>query len=801
MNESMIKNYLKIALRTIRRHPSYSLLNISGLALGMASALLILLYVQDELSFDRYHDNSDRIYRIINLDMDDGDYEGIAKVNGPWAQAAVEAVPEVEVATRFTFFGQALIENEAVREYQGGGFFADSVVFDIFDFEFIVGNPQTALLQPQSIVLTEEMASIYFGDGEALGQTLEVDNSSENTLTGAYTVTGVIKNVPEQSHFTFRYLVSMSTYRHPDMTDWVLWNQFYTYVLLNEGTSPESAAATFASVLPQHYAEDQIDNYNPAFQPLVDIHLHSNLFREIAVNGDARYVYIFSCIAFFILLIACINFINLSTAQSTKRNKEVGIRKVSGANRYVLIRQFLSESFLLSLFSIILAVGVALFFLNTFNELTGKALISSQLIQGPFVLGLVGLWIVVSFLAGGYPALLLSSFKPAAILKGRSSGTGHSMLRKGLVVFQFAISAFLIIATGIVLQQVDYMQTKKLGFNQEQLINFPIRDDALRGQADAVKQALLQHPTITHVSVSGNMPGGGDWGIPLQPEGIAQDDIPPTRILAIDEDFVETFQMEVAVGRDFSSERPAERELGYIINQEAAKQYGWDNPLEKTIAMPAIGRAPGPVIGVVEDFHFRSMREEIGPMVMFAPPQGWFSVYSVRVAPGQVEEALTHLETVVAGFDPEHPFTYSFFDERFGQLHAEEARMGELMKYFAFLGIVIACMGLLGLAVFIAQQRTKEIGIRKVLGASVRQVTFLLTKEFTSWVIAGFILAVPFAYLAGHQWLEGFVYQAKMSIWIFLGAGIMALLIAWLTVGVQSIRAALTDPVKALKYE
>ena len=797
----MLRNHLKIAFRNMRRHSGYASLNILGLTLGIGSALLILLYVQHELSFDRYHQQADRIYRLVNTGPNDADYAGIAKVNGPWGPTMRDEVPEVEDMTRFVFFGQALMEREDVRAYQPGGFFADSSVFDIFDFKFISGDPVSALSQPRSIVLTKSLSRVYFGDEDPVGREIHIDNASSNTMIGFYTVTGVLEDIAHNSHFTFRYLVSMGSYHHPDMNDWIVWNQFYTYVLLQEGVDAASVSDKFAAVLSQHLTADELETNIPYLQPLTSIHLQSALFREISVNGNATYVYIFAGIAFFILLIACINFINLSTARGVWRAKEIGIRKVSGAHRTALIWQFMSEAFLLTTFALASALFLAYSFLDGFNLLIGTQLDLAQMLEGKFLLGLVLLWISVSVVSGSYPALVLSRFKPAAAIKGNIKGGANQWMRKGLVVFQFAISAFLIIVTGVVLQQVSFIQHRNLGFTPEQLVTVPIRNDVFRSSADLVKNQLLSHTGVIDVAVSGNLPGGGDWGIPIRPEGIPEDEIPDTRIMAVDEDFIETFDMELVTGNGFSKERPAENAIGYLMNEEAVRQYGWQDPLGKSIAMPAIGREAGPILGVVKDFHFRSMQEKIGPLVFFRPPDSWFSIYSIRVSHDQLTEALAHIEETWNTFDPEHPFTYSFLDQQYGALHSAEQRTGDILTRFAFLAILISCIGLFGLTTFSVTQRTKEIGVRKVIGATIVQITWLLTKDLTGMVCLGLAVAIPTALLATNQWLASFAYRISLGWEVVAIAGVLILLITILTVGFHTVRAGMTNPVDALRYE
>ncbi len=789
----MLKNYLKIALRNFRRHKVTSFINIVGLAIGIACAALILLYVRHELSYDRYHKNKDRIYRLVSK-VQGASYEAVAKVPGPWSIEAKKSFPEIQHVARFVFFNEILVRRGEKRFYESGGFYADSTVFEVFSFSLLKGNPQTALVPPNAIVVTEAFAQKYFGDKEPLGQTLTFDNQNQ------YLVTGVIRNVPAHSHFTFDFLVSMATYANPRRDNWE-WLQFYTYLLLAPGSSPQAVADKFPALLRQHVEANIASNYTPYLQPLTDIHLRSQLFREMQANSDIAYIYIFSAVGFFILLIACINFMNLTTARAATRAREVGVRKVTGADRGQLIKQFLGESILVCGFALLLAMVVIDLLLPAFNFLTGRELAVDYFADKIFSLSLIGLALLVGAVSGSYPAFVLSGFKPVNVLKGKLPQSSRTWLRQGLVVFQFAISAFLMIATGIVYNQLDYIQNKRLGFNAEQLVIIPIRDEAIRLKYETIKHELLQHPNIVSVAASSNLPGGSDWGIPCEPEGIPPDQVPPIRMLVVDQDFISTFQMKLAAGRSFSKDHPTEATAAFMINEEAAKQLGWSDPLGKTIAMSRIQRPAAPVIGVLKDFHFRSMHEKIGPIMFFIPPPDWFTVFSVRIRPDHVAETLAFLERKWTALDPSRPFDYTFFDEQFGQLHLAEQRIGQLLGYVAVLAIFIAGLGLFGLAAFTAQQRTKEIGVRKVLGASVGGLVLLLSKDFTKLVLIGFIVAAPLAYYAMNRWLADFAYRVEIGIGVFVLAGLLALAIAWLTVSYQSIKAALANPVEALRYE
>ncbi len=790
----MLKNHLKIALRNLRRHKIISLINMIGLAIGMACAALILLYVRHELSYDQYHQNKNRIYRLVSK-VQGASYEAVAKVPGPWAIAAQKDFPEIEQIARFVFFNETLVSRGEKRFYENGGLYADSTVFEVFSFRLLQGDHQTALTQPNTVVVTEALAQKYFGEENALGQTLTFDNQNQ------YQVTGVMANVPANSHFTFDYLVSMASYNNPRRESWQ-WLQFYTYLLLKEGASPAAVAEKFPDLLRRHVEAATAANYAPYLQPLTDIHLRSNLFREMQANSDVAYIYIFSAVAGFILLIACINFMNLSTARASTRAREVGVRKVTGADRWQLIKQFLGEAILVSFAALLIALVCIDYLLPVFNTLANRQLAVDYFQDYFLVIGLLGMTLLVGVMSGIYPAFVLSSFKPVNVLKGKLPSSSRARLRQGLVVLQFAISAFLMIATGVVYNQLAFIQNKKLGFNEEQLVIIPIRDEAMRQKYETVKQALAQHPNVVSVSASANMPGGSDFGIPYEPAGIPRDNIPPARILVVDHDFIQTFQMEMAAGRSFSKDHLTDATAAFIINEEAAKQLGWsDEPLGKMIAMPNIQRDASPVIGVLKDFHFRSMREKIGPLLFFIATPDWYSVLSVRLRPENMAETLTFLERQWAAFDPIHPFTYTFFDEGFAQLHQAEQQIGALLRYVSILAILIACLGLFGLAAFTAEQRTKEIGVRKVLGASVGSVTLLLSKDFTKLVLIGFIAAAPLAYYAMNRWLENFAYRIDIGWGVFALSGLLALTVAWLTVSYQSIKAALANPVEALRYE
>lgn len=788
----MLKNILRTALRSILRHRNYSLIAISGLAVGFACCTIAFLYVQHETSYDRYHQHSSRIYRLTNHAAIEN-YGGIAKVNGWWGRLAAESLPEVENMTRFVILGQTLVTHQDKSFYETSGLYADSTVFDVFSFRILYGSATGALTQPNTIVVTEGFAEKYFGTSDVVGKTLMLNTDRP------VVVTAVIENVPSNSHFTFSFLLPARDYGPLEPTNRPRGNQYYTYLLLKPGVDANSIAPKFEDVLRTHLEPEQFANAHPALQKLTDIHLHSNLFRELATNSDVSYIYIFGGIGLLVLIISSINFINLSTVRAMLRTKEVGIRKSNGAARIQLVVQFLSESVLLCVVALMLSFVFTSLGLPIINETLNKEL-AIHFDDVLFIAGSFAVCILVGVIAGSYPALFLANLKPARVLKGTVQKQGKNYLRDTLVSAQFAISAFLIVSVTVIYYQLTFIQEKKLGFQPSEVITIPITDPVFREKADAIKSQLLKHPSIESVSLSGNLPGGSDWGIPYVPEGFEPENTPSMRILAADADFVSTFRMELKAGRDFSRDIIGDT-AAYIINEEAARQLGWADPLGKRIAMPGMGRTRGPVVGVVKDFHFRSLKEKIGPVMLIVPPSGWMLYYNVRIKTDQLEEALTAIETTWTSFDSAHPFAFTFFDETYGKLYAAERQLGKLVGYFTLIAIMLACMGLFSIAAFTTQQRTKEVGIRKVLGASISSITLLLSRDLVRLVVIGFAVAAPVGYYLMQQWLNGFAYRIDISWKIFLASGMATLLLAWIAVSIKVIGAATANPVDSLKTE
>lgn len=810
----MLKNYLKIALRNLRKHKAYSFINIAGLAIGIGCCALIMLYVQDELSFDRFHKNADRIYRVALSAAVGGTPINSATTSAPMAATLLAEYPEVRAAVRFWDIGRVLISYENNRFYEDGFLFADSSAFQVFTFSLLSGDPQTALAQPNSVVLTEKMAHKYFGNENPLGKFLRYDNRVD------YKITGVLKNIPRQSHLQFDFLASLLTQPRSQSPVWIS-NSYYTYLLLQDKYAPQQLEAKFPALV-KKYVAPQIEQaigksfeeaiaagakYDFYLQALPSIYLHSAAENDLAVTSDRKYVYILTAIAIFILLIAGINFMNLATARSSNRAKEVGLRKVLGSERRQLIKQFLGESILLSLLALLIAIFLIEMLLPLFNNLAGKELslrFSGNLF---FICGLVGIALLIGTGAGIYPAFVLSAFQPAAVLKGSlRSGAKNPWLRSTLVVLQFAISIVLLVGTGVAFQQLQYMKNKRLGFTKEQVVVLPIETRAGQQQYESFRQELLRDPNVVAVGATSSVPGRVDNDTVYRPEGVSNEVIFSLKVMRVSEDFLPALQIDMAAGRGFSREFVSDTTEAFVINEAAAHYMGMtpESAVGKRLTEVAAGANneddQRTIIGVVKDFHYESMHQEIKPLVMSISPSD-YQYITVRVRPENIAATLATLQEKWQAFEPGYPPRYFFLDEDFGRLFTAEARQSKIFGHFTVLAIGIACLGLFGLASFIAEQRTKEIGVRKVLGASVQQVIVLLSKDFTRLVAIAFILAAPVAYFVMNNWLQDFAYRTPLSPTVFVLAGVLALLIAWLTVSYQAIKAALTNPVEALRYE
>ncbi len=815
----MLRNYLVVAVRNLIRNRAFSAINITGLALGLATCLLIGLYVGHELSYDRFHEKANRIVRVVFRGTMNGEQMREAVVMAPVAATLKANYPEVEAVTRIRDDGRPRVTYGGKQFSEEKLAYVDPNFFDVFTLPMRKGDPRTALLRPNTLVLSATTARKYFGDADPLGKVLTFKGSG-----AVFTVTGVMDDVPGNSHFHFDLFASMAGY--PDATDdnWLRSN-FYTYVVLPAGYDYRRLQAKMPQVVERYMgpALEKMTGTSLAqfrkngndiglfLQPLTSIHLYSDLKpqTELEPGGDARYVYVFGAIAVFMLLLACINFTNLSTAGAAKRAKEVGVRKVMGSARGALVRQFLTESALLTGLSLALALVLVYAALPLFNQFSGKTLHLDLLGTPWFLVGLVGLGALVSLLAGGYPAFFLSSFQPIATLKGGAGrlGTGRRSvsLRSGLVVFQFFVSVSLIIGTVVVYQQLRYIQHTRLGYDKEQVL--VVQGTWMLGEQNErlFQRKLLEDTRVVNASISGFLPAGpsNNGLVTVNPDG-NEGRMTRVAFFGVDHRYLPTLGMQVAAGRNFSPDFPTDS-MAVLINETTARTFGWTkDPLQHAIElppMPGSGNAVRKyqVVGVVRDFHFRSLHEQIGPLVMFLSSNSGSIVAKVRTA--DVSGLVASLKKQWSAFGTGEPFRYSFLNESYQATYQAELKTGQILALFAGLTVFVACLGLFGLAAFTAERRTKEIGVRKVLGASVTSIVALLSRDFLKPVAVAIGLASPVAWYAMHRWLEDFAYRTAIGWWVFVVAGLAAVVIALLTVSYQSVKAALTNPVKSLRNE
>jgi len=818
----MFKNYLKIALRNIGRHKGYSFINIAGLAIGMAVCILILMFVRAELSYDTHHEHKDRIYRIERQWFAaDGSVRGeLCSVAPSFIPLLEEEFPEMEHIVRMYGSGDTLItfgENNFVEERL---YFAEHDIFEVFTIPVVKGNPQTSLKDPNSIVLSESMVQKYFGDEDPMGKVMKVGSSRED-----YQVTGVMKDMPENSHIHFNFLASFITLkgRYPyyrDESDYFFGssnfsdNVTYTYMRLAWDADSGEVAARIPGFIDRHlptYESESGDIIYPSqwnnliLRKVTDIHLHSHTNNELEANSDIRYVTLFTLIAIFILIIACINFMNLSTARAVKRAREVGLRKVVGANRRLLTAQFLGESLLIALLAMALALALVSILLPYFSAFSGHELSLGLLTNAVGFLILAGVFLITGLAAGLYPAVYLSAYKPATILRGElTRGTRGAIMRKVMVVFQFAISAALIISVGVVFKQMRFLQNANLGFQRENIVLIP-SDSVVLQNWQEIKNELLKNPRILAATLSKRAPSGRLLDAPGFRAQINEEmvdgsfSMPHNRV---EHDFFKTYSMKIVAGRDFSMDFPTDENEAFILNETAVRRLGLKSP-EDAVGLPMETRAPnlsGRVIGVVADFNYESLHHEIVPMLTYIRV-GQTNTVSMRIAAGNIQETIAYVQGIWDRFHPGYPVSYTFLDDRLNALYRNEMRMMEMFGYFSMLAIFIACLGLFGLASFTTEQRTKEIGVRKVLGATVSKIIILLSREFAKWVLVANIIAWPIAYFVMNTWLDNFAYRINIGWTAFILTAMLTSMIALLTVSYQSVKAALANPADSLRYE
>lgn len=777
---TMFSNYFKIAFRNFLRHKAYTFINISGLAIGIACCIMIMLWVQDELSYDRFHENADDLYVAT--------FSNGSKVT-PTALSPYlkEEYPEVIHASRYSGQGRNLLKYKDKDIYQEGGIMVDPDFLKMFTIPFLKGNPETALDDPHSILLSEEVALKLFGTSDPINQTLNYNTSLDMK------VTGVFKDYPDNSHMSFQYLIptALAMTYNENFTTWD-YNNIRTYVQLQKNTPVKSVDAKITDVVERHRPQDK---RSMSLQPITRVHL--NPFYSS--GGTILYVYLFSALAFFILLIGCINFINLTTARSTNRAKEVGIRKTVGAFRSHLIRQFFGESLIMTLNASVLAIGLVCLFLPMFNDLTGKSFTWKLLIQQMIVLGILGIIFLTVMMAGSYPSLLLSRFQPVKVLKGKlMTSMKGALFRKVLVVLQFSLSILLILGSLMIFRQVQYLRARDVGYDRDNIVYFGI-GTRFRQNIETIKTEWLSHSNIIGVTLTDIAPyrwqsnaGFGDvhW------EGKTHQQVKMVMV-SVDYDYLETIGLNMAQGRFFSKEFSTDASAAYVVNQAAVRAMEMDEPIGKELKVWDMSKR---IIGVVEDYHFESLHNEIIPMAMRIDPR-WHNQACIRISPNRIPDTLAFLENTWKEIYPEYPFEYRFLDETIQNQYRSEQAIGKLVTVFTVLALFISCLGIFGLSSFTAEQRTKEIGIRKVLGATVSSIIKHISKEFVLLVVISNVIIWPLAYFLLNRWLQTFAYRISIGWWPFVLTGIAVLVVSLLTVSWQIIRAATANPVESLRYE
>ncbi|MCE7991486.1 MAG: FtsX-like permease family protein [Roseivirga sp.] len=819
----MFKSYIKIAFRNLLKHKGYSFINIFGLTLGLVTSTLIFLYVQDELSYDRMHADADRVYRLENWSMYNGEENHWAATQGFLIPDVTQRYAEIETATRLMMTGAPMTFSTDNNFYSEEDiFYVDSTFFDVFSFEAIHGDIKTALDAPDKIILTEATAIKYFGKTDVVGDLIKRQNTP-------FKVSAVVENAPHNSHFSFDMLMPMSEIhrRNPNLVNGRGPAVFYSYIKVLETASADQLQAKMDDDI---YEIRNIRNQAGEIAPveglsvrqlmtaLTDIHLYSNAEKELASNGDAQYVYIFSTVAFFILLIACFNYMNLATARSTKRSKEVGMRKVLGAEKGQVFAQFLGESFFFTLLAMIIALVIVVLTIPAFNDFTGKLISQNILLNGPLMLGLAGVFLIVGLLSGFYPSLFLASFKPLKALKSNVlAGKGSNAtlyLRRGLVILQFGISIFLIVGASTVYNQLQYIQGKDLGFDKEQVVVIKLPGRGAVQNLETIKKEFLNQPSVLAAASSSAIPGERVHVMSVRVPDLASADagnenqqqdngVRGMRIISGDEDLAETFDFEIVDGRDLSKEIVSDAAEGFLLNEAAIRAFGLEeNPVGRRfeyvygLPEPKAGR----IVGVVKDFHYASLHSEIEPLMIHVFPN-YSAFLNVRINTERVKETMTRLEETWNALQPSSEFDYFFLDSHYDNQYKAEMSLGKVIAFFTLLAVIIACMGLFGLASFITEQRTKEIGVRKVLGASIKSIMTSLSKEFVFLILLANILAWYPAYYFLSGWLEGFAFRVDISIITFVVAALGALLIALSTISIKTYVAARRNPVRSLRYE
>jgi putative ABC transport system permease protein len=790
----MIRNFIVIAIRNLLRNPVYALINIFGLSIGITCSLLILIFIKNEISYDKFHKNRNELYRMIFEWVNPNGSEISPQMTAPVAPDMMAEFPGVKEATRITGYynGYFTYQNKSYKTENV--IYADSLFFKMFSFKLMSGDPETILKEPFTVVLDEKTAQNIFGNEDPVGKIVRWNNKDDLMIRG------IVKSPPANSHLQFSSLISFSSL-YKDNRIHMDWNggvQYYHYIELTPGTSKKNIEAMLPQFMYKHINnifEGTGWSVNASLQPVTDIHLKSNYSGEIGANGSLSSIYIYTAVALFILLIACINFMNLTTAKSASRAREIGMRKVLGAEKESLVGQFLGESIIMTLLGFIIALIMIEILLPVFNSMVSRDLNLYQAANLDLIICIPVFIIITGFIAGSYPAFVMSSFIPAKVLKGISTGKkGASGFRNILVLFQFAISLILIICTIVIYSQLGYIRSKDVGYNRENILVLPFTSENFKNKYIMLKDELKSIPGIINSSATSEIPGRGFTSNGYRPEGY--DRWIMFNAVDVDYDYIETMGLQVVRGRAFSPEFPSDKNA-FLINETLANELNWDDPEEKTIERNGIH----PVIGMVKDFNFASLHQEIGPLIFAMTPYLGYDYLLVRFKTDNLDVLIDNIRKNWERIDPNEPFEYFFLDDAFNDMYRAEQKLGSMLLYIAILAIIIACMGLFGLALYSTEQSTKEIGLRRAFGSTIVKVVLLLTGKFTRWVLLANLLAWPVAYIIIRKYMQMYAYRIELPVWVFFLTALGTYLVALITISVQSVKAGTENPAKTLRYE
>ena len=789
----MFQNYMKVTLRTIRRHKGFSFINIVGLAVGMACVVIILLWVQYEMSFDKHRENAERIFRVASESHAHAIPTKMVVTPPTMSSALLQEIPEIEASTRVIDGWSHMLFSFGDKYFFEPFYAVDPSFFEIFTSDFVAGDPGSALNDPYSIVLSKDRARKFFGNQNPIGQIIQFEEHTD------FTVTGVIKNMPINSHLKTDIFIPFETFAKlcdGNLDSWKYWS-YYTYILLRQDANSQETEAKFPAFTEKH----GIPKQKLFLQPLLSIHLHSHFQGEISPNIHVSTLLLFGSIAVLILIIACINYMNLTTARSSARVKEVGTRKVVGAHRSQISRQFLGESIIMALFSFVISLFLVYFFLPYFNSLAERHMVLNgdsilQILPGSLLLVLF-----VGIFAGSYPAILLSSFKPITILKGGGrKGSQKKRLRNVLVIGQFSVSLILIIATLLVKSQLDYVRDKEMGFERDQIVVVPLHDIKIRQNVGPVLEELRRNPQIIYAASSMHLPNNVEASTTIKWPGKPEDSEIWVKVSEVTYDFPELYGIKILEGRSFSHEFPSDEKGAFLVNESAKKIMGDDFRLGIGLSHWGSPEPSGQIVGVMKDFHLNSIHEEIRPLYFYLSPNPGKQL-SIKIQGGSIPETIGFIGETVKKFSPHYPFEYRFFDDIFNMAYLSEQKMGRMFGVFALIAVFIACMGVFGLSAFLAEQKRKEIGIRKVLGASVSKIVYMLSRDLMWLVLFANIIGWPIAYYAMSRWLQNFAYRTDIQIGIFLLSSILIFLVSFITLSYQAVKAARANPIDSLRYE